>query len=81
MSPKEFFAINILMVSIGAPPLLTLRSAEALGKMIPVMPTRLFPAWARILLLTVFFLGVLAAIYIIIQAIGWFAALAGTGPR
>jgi hypothetical protein len=43
LAPKERLSLNLLVVGVDAPPLLSVRCNEAAGKQIPLAPMRLYP--------------------------------------
>ncbi|MBG6203071.1 hypothetical protein IWQ48_004228 [Labrenzia sp. EL_13] len=78
IAPQEQVSLNVLMLHGEAPNILSVRSNETTGKLIPLIVNRLFPRWVYALLTALLVLGFASFIYLVIELVGVFAALSST---
>jgi hypothetical protein len=64
LAPREFVQIHILAIG-QLPSVLTVRSSEATGKQIKIVPMRLYPTWFNVSALLLILVGVWAIIFLV----------------
>jgi hypothetical protein len=75
LAPNEFFRMEIMSINADLPLLASVRCKECEGKLIPMGPQRIWPAWVIALLLFLMGLGALALIYATVSFVTWLIQL------
>ncbi|WP_422037611.1 hypothetical protein [Roseibium sp.] len=78
IAPREQISLNVLMLHGETPSILSVRSNEATGKLIPLIVNRRFPRWLYVVVGALLVLGFASFIYLVIELVGVFAALSST---
>lgn len=73
LAPKEQFQIEVL--SVKMPAVLNVRCEQTVGRQFPLRVTRHFPRWIDMLIVLLLFLGIAAAIYIVLRFGGYILSL------
>lgn len=73
LAPGEAFAIEIMSFNHELPILTTVRSDDAEGTLVSMLPTRQWPAWFNRLAAAIFAVGVAGSLYGIASLVQWLA--------
>jgi hypothetical protein len=74
LAPGEVFGIEIMSINQELPYLTAMRSEDAAGKLITMVPQRQFPAWFNRSVVALVILGLTAALYLIALLVEWLAS-------
>jgi hypothetical protein len=73
LAPGETFGIEIMSINQELPLISAMRSDEAVGKLIPMVPQRQFPTWFNTSVAALLILGAATALYLLALLIEWLA--------
>jgi len=73
LAPGENFAIEIMSINQELPLLSAMRSDDATGKLIAMLPQRVYPTWFNSLVVLELLAGVAATLYLLASLIEWLA--------
>jgi hypothetical protein len=74
LAPGETFAIEIMSINQELPLLSAMRSDEATGKLISMLPQRVFPTWFNTVVVVELLAGLAATLYLLASLIEWLAS-------
>jgi hypothetical protein len=77
LAPKETLTLNLLTIGTAVPNVLSVRAENGVPKEIEIAPSRTFSKPTQVAFMIWLMLGAIAAFYILISLVAWFAQLGG----